>query len=43
MQLEIKMPKQSRNNVFRGKQTKNKMPSEIFRGFADGKIVRLFF
>ena len=33
MQLQVKMPRKSRNNVFRRKQTTKKAPSKIFRGF----------
>ena len=43
MQLQVKMPQKSRNNVFRRKQTTNKAPSKIFRGFEVGKKVRVVF
>ena len=37
MQLQVKMLQKSRNNVFRLKQTTNKAPSKIFRGFEVAK------
>ena len=37
MQLQPKMPQKSRNNVFRRKQTTNKMPPKIFRVFEVAK------
>ena len=43
MQLQVKMTQKSRNNVFRKKQTTNKAPSKIFRGFEVGKKVRVVF
>ena len=43
MQLEVKMLDNSSNNLFTSKQTINKGPSNIFRGFEDGKILRLMF
>ena len=43
MALQVKMPKKSRNNVFITKQTTNKGPSKIFRGFEVGKKVRVVF
>ena len=35
--------KSSKNNVFTSKQTTNKVPSNIFRGFEVGTKVRLMF
>ena len=43
MQLQVKKPQSRRNNVFRKKQTTNKAPSKIFRGFEDGKKVHVVF
>ena len=43
MYLQVKMPEIKRKNVFKGKQTRNKIPSNIFRDFQDGKIVELMF
>ena len=43
MQLQVKMPQNSRNKVFGRKQTTNKAPSKIFRGFKVGKNVRVVF
>ena len=43
MQLEVKMPQKSRNNVFRTKETTNKAPSKIFRGFEVGEKVCVVF
>ena len=43
MQLQVKMPRKSRNNVFRRKQTTRKAPSKIFRGFEVAKKVRVVF
>ena len=41
MQLQVKMPEKSRNNLFRSKQTTNKGPSKILRGFKVGGKVRM--
>ena len=43
MKLQVKMPQQSRNKVFRRKQTTNKAPSKIFRNFEVGKNVHVAF
>ena len=43
MQLQVKNPQNSRNNVFRRKQTTNNAPTKIFRGFDVGKKVREVF
>ena len=43
MQLEVKNPKKTRNNVFRRKQTTNKAQSKIFTGFEVGKKLRVVF
>ena len=43
MQLQVKMPKTSRNNVFRRQQTTKKAPSKIFRDFEVGEKVRVVF
>ena len=43
MQLQVKMPQTSRNKVFGRKQTTNKEPSKIFRGFEVGKKVHVVF
>ena len=43
MQLRVKMPRKSGNNVFIRKQTTNKAPATIVRGFAVGKKVRFVF
>ena len=43
IQIQVKMPQNSRNNVFRGKQTTNKVPSNIFRGFELRTKVQLMF
>ena len=43
MQLPVKNPQKSRNNVFRRKQTTNKALSKIFRGFKVEKKVRDVF
>ena len=43
MQLQVKMPQKSRNNVFSAKLTKNKAPSKIFSAFQVGKKVRVVF
>ena len=41
MQLQIKMPENSTNYLFRRKQTTNKVPASIFRAFQVGTKVRL--
>ena len=41
MQLQVKKPQ--KNNVFTRKQTTNKAPSKMFRGFEVGKKVRVVF
>ena len=43
MQLQVKKAQKSRNNVFRPKQTTNKMSCKIFRGFEVGKKVCVVF
>ena len=43
MQLQVKKPQKSGNNVFTKKQTTNKAPSKIFIGFEVGKKVRVVF
>ena len=43
MQLQVKIPEKSGNNVFRRKKTTNNPPSKIFRGFEVGKKVRVVF
>ena len=43
MQLQVKMLENSTNKLFRIKQTTSKVPSNIFRGLEDIKIVRLMF
>ena len=43
MQLDLKLPKNGKNNVFRWKQTTKKVPPNIFRIFGGGKKVRLMF
>ena len=43
MQVQVKIPQKSRNNVFRRKETTNKAPSKIFRRFEVGKNVRVVF
>ena len=43
MKLQVKMPQKSINKVFTRKQTTNKAPSKIFRGFKVGKKVRVVF
>ena len=43
MQLRVKMPQNSINNIFTSRRTTNKAPSKIFRGFEVGKKVRVFF
>ena len=43
MGLQTKMPQNNQNNVFRSKQTTNKVPPIIFRGFQVRKRVRLMF
>ena len=43
MQLQVKIPQKSRNNVFRRKETTKKAPSKIFRGFEVGQKVRVVF
>ena len=43
MQLQVKNAQKSRNNVFRKKQTTNKAPYKIFRGFEVGKMMRVVF
>ena len=42
MQLQVKNTQKSKNNVFTRKQTTNKAPSKIFRGFEVGKKVAWF-
>ena len=37
MQLQVKMPQKIRNNEFTRKQTTNKAPSKIYRGFEVAK------
>ena len=41
MQLQVKMPQNSRNNVFRSKQTTSSVPPNIFKGFEVRAKVRL--
>ena len=43
MQLQLKREKNSNNNVFRRKQTINKVPHIMFRGFAVRRNVLLIF
>ena len=43
MQLQVKLQQKSKSNVFRRKQTRNKVPSKIRRGFKLRKKVRLMF
>ena len=43
MQLQNKMPENSRNNVFTRKQTTNTVPYNIFRAFEVGTKVQLVF
>ena len=43
MQLQVKMLENSRNKVFTSKQTTNKVPSNIFRGLEEMKMVRGMF
>ena len=43
MYLLVKMPEIKRKNAFRGKQTTNQVPSNIFRCLEDGKMLRLMF
>ena len=43
MELQVKMPQKSRNKGFGRKQTRNKAPSKIFRGFKVRKNVRVVF
>ena len=43
MQLQLKLKKNSRNNVFGVKETTNKVPRNIFRGFQVRKKVQLMF
>ena len=43
MQIEVKIPENSRNNIFTSKQTKSKVPSNIFRGFQVGTKVWSMF
>ena len=43
MQIEVKMPENRRNKLFSGKQTTNKVASNIFRGLEDMKMVRGMF
>ena len=43
MQLQVKMLQNSRNNVFRSKQTTNNLPPNIFRCFEVRAKVRLMF
>ena len=43
MQLQVKIPENRRNKLFRGKQTTNKVASNIFRGLEDIKMERLMF
>ena len=43
MQLQVKNAQKSRNNVFIPKQTTNKAPSNIFRGFPVREKVRVVF
>ena len=43
MQLRVKMPQNSRNNIFTSRKTTNKVPSNIFRALKVGTKVRLVF
>ena len=43
MQLQVEMPQKNRNKVLTKKQTTNKAPSKMFRGFEVGKKVRVVF
>ena len=43
MQIEVKIPENSRNNIFTSKQTKNKLPSNTFTGFKVGTKVWSMF
>ena len=43
MILQVKMPQKNGNNVFTRKQTTNKAPSKMFRGFEVGNKVRVVF
>ena len=43
MQLQVKQKKSSANNVFRSKETRNKIPPKVFRGFETGRKVQFMF
>ena len=43
MYLQVKMPEMRRKTVFRGKETTNKVPSNIFGRLEDGKMLQLMF
>ena len=43
MQLQVKMPEKSRNNVFLRQQTRKKVPPNIFRLFEARTKVQLMF
>ena len=43
MQLQVKIPENRTNKLFRGKQTTNKVASNIFRGLEEMKMVRGMF
>ena len=43
MQLRVKIPQNSRNNIFTSRRTTNKVPSNIFRALKVGTKVRLVF
>lgn len=43
MELQIRLKKKRENIVFRGKETTEKVPLKIFRGFKVKKKVRLTF
>ena len=40
MYIPVEMQEKSAKNLFREKKTTDKVPSTIFRGFEDGKMVR---
>ena len=43
MQLRVKMPQNSRNNIYTSRKTTNKVPSNIFRSLEVGTNVQLVF
>ena len=42
-ELQVKLKKNSRNNVFKSKEKTNEISRNIFRGFEGKKKVRLIF